>query len=260
MSCAPAAWAALGGAGGGEVALTGSGALRRPLGAGTFMLLVMGHTGGSKRHTRDPQAGNAGEGGTQSVEASGPGLSCSSAACARDPASPALPRAATSTIGHPLSIPASVSLLCLLRPLHSPLPTWPEFSHCPQGLPRIHRDEPFFPGTGTRVCQAVAATARTPRVGRRAPSPSADGMPQAQRPAAPRWRPRGRAEAEGSGAHWPGPQPWAPAPRAPPPPSCRGLIQACGKRTWLAGTERPPVPLGRLDAADAALGPCLGRV
>lgn len=63
MSCAPAAWAALGGAGGGEVALTGSGALRRPLGAGTFMLLVMGHIGGSKRHTCDPQAGNAGEGG-----------------------------------------------------------------------------------------------------------------------------------------------------------------------------------------------------
>lgn len=27
------------------------------------MLLVMGHTGGSKRHARDPQAGNAGEGG-----------------------------------------------------------------------------------------------------------------------------------------------------------------------------------------------------
>lgn len=46
------------------------------------------------------------------------------------------------------------------------------------------------------------------------------------------------AERTGPGPS-PGPQPWAPAPPAPPPPSCRGLIQACGKRTWLAGTGRP---------------------
>lgn len=78
-----------------------------------------------------------------------------------------------------------------------------------------------------------------PPDGQEGPSPFADRIPQAQRPAAPCRRPRGKAEAEGSQARWPGPQPWAPAPRAPPPPSCRGLIQACGKRTWLAGTGGP---------------------
>lgn len=55
-----------------------------------------------------------------------------------------------------------------------------------------------------------------------------------------------------------GPQPGAPRlPGPPPPPSCRGLIQACGKRMgrrggW--GQGRPLKPLGCLHAADAALG------
>lgn len=174
-----------------------------------------------------------------------PGLSCPSSACARDPASPALPRAVlkTATIRHPLGIPASGSLLYPQRPLHAPLPTWPESSQRPQRSPGFRHNKPHpspsFLAQARGFAGPVTATSRTPRTSRRAPSPFADGRPQAQRPAAPRGRPRGKAEAEGGRAHWPGPQPWAPAPPAPPPPSCRGLIQACGKRTWLAGTGRP---------------------
>lgn len=64
-----------------------------------------------------------------------------------------------------------------------------------------------------------------------------------------------------------GPEPplvWAPSPGGPmllwppPLPSCRGLIQACGKRMGRGGGRgpgRPLVPLGCLPAADAAWAP-----
>lgn len=172
------------------------------------------------------------------MEASGPWSFLLQLGLCLRPSVTRIPRVApkTSTIRRPLSIPASVSLLFLQRPLHSPLPTWPEFPHCPLSRPRTRQNEPLLPGTGTRVCQAVAATSRTPwRAGGPQPPlqtrcPRPRGL---QRPAEATWQ----AEAGGSRAPWPGPSP-GPSARPRPRPAA-GPNPGLWEEAGLAGPGGP---------------------
>ena len=123
-------------------------------------------------------------------------------------------------------IPASAPS-CPEAPLAMPSPLTPFLSGLSSSVTLRALPQPLF--VGMWVCQGVATASRTPWMGRRTPPPFTDGMPEVQG-AAPYQGPRGKAGPERPRA----PLAWAPSPAPllpwpPPPPSCWGLIQACGK-------------------------------
>lgn len=154
-----------------------------------------------------------------------PGLSCPSSACARDPESPALPRAVlkTATIRHPLGIPASGSLLYPQRPLHAPLPTWPESSQRPQSSPGFRHNKPHPSPSFLAPARGFAGPSLPPpgprgRAGGLHP-PLLTGGPRPrglQRPAGGHVARLRQREAERTG---PGPSPGPQLPRLRPRPA-----------------------------------------
>lgn len=172
-----------------------------------------------------PAHAHGGGGGAQSVEASGPWSLLPQLSLCPGPRVTRTPQSGPQDHDHQTSphIPASVSLLYPQRPLHAPLPTWPESSQRPQSSPGFRHNKPHPSPSFLAPARGFAGPSLPPpgprgRAGGLHP-PLLTGGPRPrglQRPAGGHVARLRQREAERTG---PGPSPGPQLPRLRPRPA-----------------------------------------